>query len=248
MDLGSNRNAESREESEQFFKALAQDKDMNVNCRDEINRTPLMLLCSKNISKNFTFLASTLLERDDINLKLKDREGSNTLHLLLASNRNFVDKSLIEKLISHPSSSILNDRNKDDSILNDRNKDGMNALHLLCASSYKDKNVIELIQLLIDKGSNIDAQDKEGLNALHHILCSSRNYDYSRGEEETTNVMALVNFVHLLIKNKIDIKAKTKSGVYALQLFNKNQSDRCDDDSKKEIIKLLDTEREQQKK
>jgi len=238
MDLCSNRNAESSEESKQLFKALAQDKDVNVNCRDEIDRTPLMLLCSKNISKDFDFLASTLLERTDINLKLKDREGSNTLHLLLASNRNFVDKSLIKKLISHSSSSSLKDRNKD----------GMNALHLLCASSYKDENLIELIQLLIDGGIDINAQDKEDLNALHHILCSSRNYDYSRGEEETTNVMALVNFVHLLIENKIDTKAKTKSGLCcALQLFYNNQSHRCDDDSKEEIIKLLTTEREKQK-
>ena len=47
MDLCSDRNAESSDntESKLIFKKLVHDEDVDVNCRDEIDRTPLVLLC-----------------------------------------------------------------------------------------------------------------------------------------------------------------------------------------------------------
>jgi ankyrin repeat protein len=162
LELCSNRNAQEKKD---LFRKLATDKDVNVNCRNNIGRTPLMLLCSKNFI-DFDILASILLKPYDnfshsrVDLKLKDREGSNALHLLLDSNHNFIDETLITNLLCHPSSLDLNDRNKD----------GMNTLHLLCASPYKDQNLSKLIQLFIDKGLKINKTDKNGFSALDHIL------------------------------------------------------------------------------
>jgi ankyrin repeat protein len=190
-----------------------------------------MLLCSKNVSSDFDSMALTLLERADLDLKLKDKEGSNALHLLLDSQRSFILTNLIENFVFHQPD-----------IINEVNKDGMNALHLLCHSaSYRRDNLRELIQLLINNRININAQDKDGFNALHHILCSCRNYKIDRvsGDQEGAEadlMLKLVDFVRLLIDNRIDVHATTKSGRNALQLFtNYNYRGR----DKNEIIRLL---------
>lgn len=233
MDLCSNRNAEScnNSESKHLFVKLVKDEDVDVNCRDEIDRTPLMLLCSKNVSSDFDSMVLTLLERSDLDLKLKDKEGSNALHLLLDSQRSFILTNLIENFVFHQPD-----------IINEVNKDGMNALHLLCHSAlYRRDNLRELIQLLINNGININAQDKDGFNALHHILCSCRNYNIDRvsGDQEGADadlMIKLVDFVRLLIDNRIDVHATTKSGRNALQLFT-NYNYRGRDNN--EIIRLL---------
>ncbi len=97
-------------------------------------------------------------------------------------------------------------------IANSKNTDGWNALLLLCRH-YPNENLIEIVQLLADKGIDINWTNKDGWNALH-LACR-----YYKNEK-------LFDIVRLLINQKIDVHCKTSKGDDALHLvcqrYNKN--------------------------
>lgn len=85
-------------------------------------------------------------------------------------------------------------------------KDGWNALLLLC-QHYAGRNLITIIQFLIDKGVNINYQDENGWNALL-FLCQCSSADDS-----------LLDIVRLLVRSGINLKATTSDGCNALLLL-----------------------------
>jgi len=79
-----------------------------------------------------------------------------------------------------------------------------NAFHLLCQYQYAHKSLLQIVQLLLQEGVDVNAKTQEGYNALH-ILCGK--YDHQED--------LLLDLVSLLKESGIDLKAKTNEGFTA---------------------------------
>lgn len=89
-------------------------------------------------------------------------------------------------------------------IANSKNTEGWNALLLLCRH-YSNDNLVEMVQLLADKGIDINWTNKDGWNALH-LACT-----YYQNKK-------LFDIVRLFIDPKIEVHCKTSEGDDALHL------------------------------
>lgn len=89
-------------------------------------------------------------------------------------------------------------------------KDGLNAL-LKLSRNYGHKNLIHLVQPLIERGIDVNATDPDGLNALHNICLN-----YKRKN--------LIYLIRLLEENSIDLKGESKEGhtAFYLSAFKNN--------------------------
>ncbi len=96
--------------------------------------------------------------------------------------------------------------------VNAKNYEGKTALHILCQYN-QNKNLIDIIQLFIDNGVDVNAEDNEhGRTVLHDTCQIYENED-------------LIDVLRLLIKNGIDVNAEDIYGCTALHLlFQSNES------------------------
>ena len=78
---------------------------------------------------------------------------------------------------------------------------------LLCSRWSKSNKILEVAQLLIAKGININQTDKKGRNALM-LLCSR----WSESDK-------ILEMAKLLIDKGIDINQTSTDGLHALSIF-----------------------------
>jgi len=125
---------------------LMAEKDVNINCCAKFTcNTPLMLICSSK-SDHLIVLVKALLQREDVDLSLKNRLGHTALTLLIRQSQNASLIDCVRLLVNHG--------------MDVAEKDIYNrcALHLLC-QYYKGEDLINIARLLIHK--DMDPKDLE---------------------------------------------------------------------------------------
>ena len=127
---------------------------MDVNCTDERERTPLMLLCRHNQSESLYTCVDMLLHRRDIDVNQQTDKDKirNSLMLLSQHSRS---KKMFEV------AQLLIVAGID---LKQTNEYGRNDLMHLCFGSKSGK-IVDVAQLIIDKGIDVHQTDKFGKNA-----------------------------------------------------------------------------------
>ena len=88
---------------------------------------------------------------------------------------------------------------------NDRNELYKTPLHLACKSLSP-----KVIELLLENGADVDAQDSTRMTALHHLLLISGRL--------TDKIEKVTECMHLLIKNKADVNVSDHAGCTPLHL------------------------------
>ncbi|CAC5361483.1 unnamed protein product [Mytilus coruscus] len=208
--------------------------------------------CLNKINKNGNSPLLVLLEKckrqTDINEKTDDQIADianffmkNTTTEILASDGNsplhFAAESGLIQTIEVLLSSGAN--------ASRQNQNGRTALHS-CLENPKS-NIVEvvskltesgnasvqleisdcemtLLQLLIDKGTNVNATDNEGKSALIVAVKHSREQIIIRSLPRRSNVPSNHNVIEELIRHGADVKIVDKKGDTALTMFCKNGS------------------------
>ena len=144
------------------FDNLIQNESIDVNVRDEEDRTLLMLICLKNQTESlYDFIRYMFLRRGDADVNATDKYGNNILTLLC---ENYPHNNLIDILRL-----LIPLRNIDVNCTTTR--DNSNALLLLC-TTYNHDNLIDIIQLLIENRIIVDAVNSKLQNGM---VSSERN-------------------------------------------------------------------------
>lgn len=188
-------NAVLKEDEMHRFRELAEDKTVNINCKDHAGRTPLLLVSSKVKSESQTLLKciSILLLRPDLHVNATF-EGWNCLFLIL----HYYSGRQVEKIVNmliHAGIDLSFTIEGGDNILtffyrsgkstkflkvtraliergidlNHQNDNLDNALTLLCRW-YSGDDFLEIARLLINNGINVRNENRNRDNALL-ILC-----------------------------------------------------------------------------
>ena len=161
-----------------------------IDYKNERGMTALMLVC-RNPNRNSSLEIAKLLIENGPNVNLQDKYGFTALMLYCINGSNDLVKLLIE-----------NGAN-----VNLKNTDGWTALMCLMVLNNK-KNLLELIELLILNGTDINSVDEYGNNSLM-IFCQELNVD-------KCDVDLSLNIVKLLINNNINIDLKNNYGYTAI--------------------------------
>jgi ankyrin repeat protein len=90
---------------------------------------------------------------------------------------------------------------------------------------YDKENLIDIVQLLIEKNIDVNCKQDEGWNALH-LVC----YYYSKSR--------LFDLVRLLVQNKIDKKAETTG--YEIGTARSFLLNRFKEEEIKDVLQILD--------
>jgi len=123
---------------------LLLNNDVSVNCCRKLTcDTPLMLLCSSK-TNSLVSLLKMLLQRQDLDLSLRNRLGQNSLSLLCRNSQNVNMLHCVRLLV---------DRGTD---VTSKDCYGRCCLNLLCRF-YKGRDIIEITRLLIHP--DMEAED-----------------------------------------------------------------------------------------
>ncbi|XP_059351757.1 RGS domain-containing serine/threonine-protein kinase A-like [Daphnia carinata] len=197
-------------EDDLLNKMLEHDPDKRISSKEVVEQLEpitkkltekekeLLELCGRDSRSDLTEKIKELIQFG-INVKAKDKDGMNALHLLCRyySNPKLIDA--IQLLI----------RNGID--VNARDNDGMNAIHYLCWY-HSSQKLIDAFQILNQSGIDAKAITNDGSNALHY-LCRYNS---------TPN---LVDAVGILTKLGVDMMLPDNAGwnafYYSQNKFNK---------------------------
>ena len=207
----------------------------DVNCTDSTGRTPLMVLCQCNQSESFKHCFNHFFKMEfDLDTKVQDEVGANTLHLLCLYNSKNASIEIVRQLI--------------DSGIDIQTKDSMgcNILHYLCANKSDSEDLGKITRFLIQSGIDPHAENLEGDNALTllfqypkkpnvemiYLLAILNQVDVSHQNAKGENAMHRLcqttseadqqfsDAVHLLFHCGIDLIVPTAKGEYAFLLFD----------------------------
>lgn len=144
------------------FKMLL-DKGADVHITDKWGNTPLHKACCNK--KDDEIVGTLLKYKSDINAK--NNEGNTPLHSFFCDNSITCDISQSKKVL------IMLLNNKDVNV-NTINNDGRTPLHLVCYISfgYTQDEDIEIVKILLDKGTDINIEDNHLHNATY---CANNN-------------------------------------------------------------------------
>lgn len=98
---------------------------------------------------------------------------------------------------------------------------GVSPLHFVC-NNYKSDKLLEVMELLIKMGADVNAKDGNNNNILHRISRDHMSNDF-------------IKMLNLLIRGGVDVNAKNISNLTALHLVSTN----CGSDELLEIVKIL---------
>ena len=152
----------------------------------------------------------------DVDINCTDSTGRTPLLMLCRNNASEYFYQFIESLLRWDNLNI-----------NFQDREGWNALLLVCHNS-RGKQLVEVVQLLLRKGIDINATNFHGWNALH---CLCRNF---RGDVPSK----LLSLVTLLLDEGIDLNAKAPDGSNCLNALCTNFSHRRHKDFF-QVLKLL---------
>ena len=126
-------------------------RGIDINSQDNDGYSALQLPIKQNDPKNLVIF-ETLLKRDDLDVNSKNRFGHTALHnAALLGLRNYVILLLV----------LRNDIN-----IHIKSSNGEIALHCAVYS-----NNLEIVEMLLDKGSDINSKNSNGITPLH-CACS----------------------------------------------------------------------------
>ena len=200
------------------FQELVEDKTVNVNFGSDAlfnNQTPLMALCSSPKFNSLHFrCAKLLLQREDIDVNVRDRHGLTALLLFCSggatgffdfNKRNHRTKGLVEivQLLLVRGADLLNVNAALYGTTNDHLPNALFALVAGFVDGQPHPESLAVVRLLIDNGINVNVIGLEGSTILH-VLC--KNFKYSK---------TLVELVRLLIEKGLDRNLKDVSGLMA---------------------------------
>jgi ankyrin repeat protein len=141
------------------LRQLAMDPTVGINCCNRITHdTPIMSLCRSNKSDSLLPSLKALLQREDLNLTLRNHNAHSPLTIICRFNQHHSVIDCVRLLLSRGFDLTVKDCY------------GRNALQLLC-EFYKGENFIDIAKLLIS--DKMDAADlKKSLNILRDLPAS----------------------------------------------------------------------------
>jgi len=179
--------------------------DINVTDKDGINI--LLSLCSRCKYFNETRLVPTIdvLIKKGINVNAFDKKGFNSLHQLFQNI--YLPYDELKRAVT-----VLLENGIEANLEDEAGRNPLFHLYDSCSQFYGliDNYLmyVEITDLLIQRGLDINATDKDGINILHFIC-----------DKHTSSSTCLVEMIGLLIKKGININALTKKGFNALHFL-----------------------------
>jgi len=213
------------------FEELVKDKEVDLNCLDDHQRSPLILLCRHSKSERLAEFLSSLLRRRSVDLNLKDNDQWNAL---ISACYYYHNQHLVEVV------RLLLARGIDGKAITKR---GSNALYALCCihcgdvpnvtevvrslldagveingeksaliawcvNNIRTPDFLSVVRLLVERGINLDQKDERGRNALL-LICA-----------QFKNGSGLLELVRLLVENQIDVNSRDNGGFSVLEILN----------------------------
>jgi len=172
----------------------------DVGAVDENGESSLTLICGYSEIKNLNDAVRFLITDQKLNLNHQNEDGENALHALCSNALQNEDLASVACFL------IDNGINVQAKVKNGKDS----ALHILCSNEHCS---VDLLQVLIEKGVDLNATNIEGDNALH-LLC--RHYP---GKEN------LIDLVRLLVDAGIDVQSRTLGGSSAVHILLENEDE-----------------------
>ena len=145
---------------------LIKEEKVSINCCvSGTFETAFMLLFRYNMSESLLPTLKTMLEREDLDLTLKDFTSHNALTVLFRYNQHHTVIDCARLLISRG----IDCTNQD--------KLQRTALHLVC-EFFKGKGMLPCVQLLVDQGIDVTIVDNKGRTALYHLCKNYKEDDF----------------------------------------------------------------------
>ncbi|RZC42084.1 Ankyrin repeat domain containing protein, partial [Asbolus verrucosus] len=172
----------------------------DINASDENGAAPLHAAA---LTRNIDLVKSLL--NKGANVKMVDRDGYTPLHYALL--KDYPDEATVKLLL---------DADLDNAILKIRTKNGVTALHIAAQAGcmvlsrfsrspsyldYMTESYRKLVQLLLDKGAEVDVVDDDGFTPLHYASQSGN-----------------LDIVKLLTKKSSAVNKPNKQGRTALHM------------------------------
>jgi len=169
-----------------------------LGARDPSGKTILHLLCGKSIRNKNVIEITKLLKKRKVNLDVVDEDGHTALHLVCKNYRRddmlidiikeLINDTDLDKKTEDGSTALLylcEYCKSDDGLINiiklflDSGRVELNAidfnkktiLHHLC-EKYQNSSLVNIVQLLIEKGIDINAKDSYKETAVQHLVQS----------------------------------------------------------------------------
>ncbi len=195
----------TEDEIKNLTKAINEDSVGLVNIADREGYPPLLLMFRHNRTKSLHQCLKIFLIRPAfksatrvvVDVNYQDRYGYNALHYL-CMNYDMEDFADLFKLLTKQRI----DMNRTDRELN------RNALQLFLKHK-RGRDVLEIVQLMVERGINIKHQTSSGWTALHY-LCANSTLDN------------LVNIARFMVENGADATAMNLDGITAFHTLCEN--------------------------
>ena len=142
---------------EKVFK-LIKDEDVDIECLNSKNETPLLTACKYGYSKIALLLIS-------LRVKVDVTDNLQFSPLIYASANNMYD--VVENILGYP----FKDKSQKKKIIEHKNIYGNNSLLTACYSACR-----EVIHQLIKNGANVNTKNKDGDTPLIAILKFNSKY------------------------------------------------------------------------
>ena len=164
------------------FRELSTDETINLNCTDNLGRTPLLLLAKSNQSMGLYDCLQILLQQNQLNINAKDGDWNALMYVCrYYSGVNLF--YIVTRLLDCGSELVKT-----------------NALLILCINYKHEIGLFRIIKLFLSHGVDISTtDDQNGFNALF-ALCF-----YYTGSN-------LIAIIRMLLKAKIDVNSTNKHG------------------------------------
>ena len=164
-------------------------KNTNINYKNTIGRTALMIACGcSNICNNLHIIKLLLENGADVNLM--DIDGINALHIASRFSNTYSSIETVKLLLDYNAN------------VNTPTNTGNTTLMGVSANS-NEKSSIETVKLLLDNGADVNIQNKFGHTALMYASALS-------------NTSSNIETVKLLLQHNADVSAQTSDNCSAL--------------------------------
>ena len=169
---------------------------IDVHSTTNWGNDPLCVLCKKSDAEDLFEAIEKLVVNLKVVINRRNHRWENALHRLL-QNGHLSANTILK------ASRFFIDQGVN---VNAKNIDGKNALLQFLSFQRKDLLQQGMVQLLIQAGNKLDAQDKDGFSALH-LVCK-----YTDGD-------MVYDLVRLLIEAGADVSSVTIKGETAISLL-----------------------------
>ena len=221
----------------------------NINSTNNLNKTPLMLAVRRNDSQDMRIFK--LLLKNNADAEVLDKENFTVYHYsmkyynyfrtLILYRKNGYEKRKNDLLFECVKSGkyielkVLEYMINDGINIDEQDIDGKTLLMYAVSDTTQERYFYrQIVNLLIEKGKNLNIRDNEGYTAFHYFIKYNRSLSI---------YFVLKNFeynqVQLFIKNGADINALTNEGHSVLDILELNYNKKYSKSEYKKIRKGL---------